>query len=122
MKKKKEARKPDWTESSGNVFKDIGFSDEEAEGLHLHSSLMIEIKKYIGKNKLTQVKAAQVFGVTQPRISDLMRGKFEVFTVNSLLAMLARAGVPVELKVATSFRATSLRANQSIRECTATSE
>ena len=64
--------------SSGNVFEDLGFPPEEAENLRIRSSLMIEISKLIEARGLTQTAAAKLFGVSQPRVSDLVRGKIEL--------------------------------------------
>jgi predicted XRE-type DNA-binding protein len=86
--------------SSGNVFSDLGFSPKEAESLRLRSELMIELDRLIKKRKLTQISAAKLFGVTQPRISDLIRGKIDLFSIDTLISMLARAGMRVEFRVA----------------------
>ena len=88
------------TSSSGNVFLDMGFPPEEARNLLLRSSLMIDITEMIRAAHLTQARAAKLFGVTQPRISDLMRGKINLFSVDTLLAMLTRAGFSFDIKVA----------------------
>jgi predicted XRE-type DNA-binding protein len=85
--------------SSGNVFRDVGFAPEEAANLRVRSMLMIELKKHIHAEKLTQKKAAQLFGVTQPRISDLTRGKIGLFSVDTLISMLTHAGLKVDVKV-----------------------
>ena len=63
--------------SSGNVFRDLGFSPKEAESLRLRAELMVELGRLIKERKLTQSAAAKLFGVTQPRVSDLMRGKID---------------------------------------------
>ena len=91
--------KPKLTRSSGNVFRDLGFPAEEAEHLRLRSLLMIEVRKLIERRGLTQKEAALLFGVTQPRISDLVRGKIELFSIDTLVDMLALAGARVELVV-----------------------
>ena len=87
------------TRSSGNVFRDLGFPPEEAANLTVRSMLMIEIKKHIQAEKLTQKKAAKLFGVSQPRISDLVRGKISLFSVDTLISMLTHAGLTVDVKV-----------------------
>lgn len=87
------------TPSGGNVFADLGFSPDEAENLKVRSCLMIAIGKVIESRKLRQVDAAALFGVSQPRISDLVRGKIDAFTIDSLVNMLAHAGIPVEVSV-----------------------
>ncbi len=85
------------TKSSGNVFRDLGFSPVEAEHLRLRAELMLAIEKLIGRRKLTQAQAAKLLGVTQPRISDLVRGRLHRFSIDALVEMLARAGVKVHL-------------------------
>ena len=91
--------KPKVTRSSGNVFRDLGFAAEEAEHLRLRSLLMIELRKLIAARGLTQKEAAALFGVTQPRVSDLVRGKITLFSLDTLVDMLAHAGARVELVV-----------------------
>ena len=85
--------------SSGNIFRDLGFGPEEAESLRIRSELMVQIRLLIERRKLTQTAAAKLFGVTQPRISDLVRGKIELFSIDTLVDMLARAKVKVQLRV-----------------------
>ncbi len=91
--------------SSGNVFRDLGFSDDEAENLKLRADLMIEITRLIQSRELTQARAAALLGVAQPRISDLMRGKIERFSVDTLVAMLGHAGIHVRLTLRPGSRA-----------------
>lgn len=88
------------TKSSGNVFTDLGFPAQEAQHLTVRSDLMIQILKVIKARKLTQVQAAKLFGVTQPRVSDLVRGKIDLFSIDTLIEMLSRAGIGVKLVVA----------------------
>jgi predicted XRE-type DNA-binding protein len=83
--------------SSGNVFQDLGFPVEEAENLRIRSDLMIEISRLIEARGLTQTAAAKLLGVSQPRVSDLVRGKIELFSVDTLIAMLGAAGVQVHV-------------------------
>jgi predicted XRE-type DNA-binding protein len=85
--------------SSDNVFRDIGFSRDEAEHLKVRADLMIRLSELIRARRLTQAQAARLFGVTQPRISDLVRGKIERFSVDTLIEMLGRAGSRVEVVV-----------------------
>jgi predicted XRE-type DNA-binding protein len=89
------------TPAGGNVFADLGFTGEEAENLKIRSTLMIQIRKIIERDRLRQVDAAELFGVSQPRISDLVRGKIDEFTIDSLVNMLAHAGHQVEVTVPT---------------------
>jgi predicted XRE-type DNA-binding protein len=90
--------------SSGNVFRDLGFAAGEAENLRLRSELMIRLRELIERRKLTQAAAARAFGVTQPRVSDLVRGRIDLFSIDALVKMLARAGVRVGLVVKRSPR------------------
>src|SRR5450830_1556147 len=82
-----------------NVFADVGFPPEEAEHLRIRADLMIELTRVMQDRGLTQAAAAKLLGVTQPRISDLMRGKIDRFSIDTLIAMLARAGFSVTVKV-----------------------
>ena len=92
------------TPSSGNVFADLGFDEAEAEHLRIRSSLMIHVSKLIEDRHLTQAEAAKLFGVTQPRISNLVRGRIDLFSIDTLVDMLARAGVHVEVSFSTARR------------------
>jgi predicted XRE-type DNA-binding protein len=85
------------TESSGNVFLDMGRSPEEAHNLLLRSQLMNHVMEVIERRRLTQSEAAKLFAVTQPRISDLVRGKIELFSIDMLINMLKRAGISIHL-------------------------
>jgi len=85
--------------SSGSVFRDLGFPREEAEHLKIRSDLMIRLSRLIESRGLTQAQAARLLGVTQPRISDLVRGKIDRFSVDSLIEMLARTGARIAVVV-----------------------
>ena len=91
--------------STANVFRDLGFGAKEAESLRLRAELMVEVRRLIQTRRLTQRSAASLLGVTQPRISDLVRGRIDLFSIDTLVNMLARAGIRVQLRVATSRRA-----------------
>jgi predicted XRE-type DNA-binding protein len=82
-----------------SVWDAISDTPEEAHNLKLRSALMAELKQHIRTNGLSQAEAAQAAGVTQPRISDLMRGKINVFGLDALVNMAARLGLQVELQV-----------------------
>lgn len=88
-----------FTTSSGNVFADLGFPPGEAAHLELRSRLMDWLDKFITDKALTQRQAAQFFGVTQPRISNLVCGRLDLFSLDMLVEMLSRAGVRVELNL-----------------------
>ena len=87
------------TKSSGNVFEDLGFDKEEAANLKIRSRLMMSLEDYIEREGLTQAEAAERLGVTQPRISDLVRGKIDLFSIDMLINLHARAGLRVRLEV-----------------------
>ncbi len=88
---------PKFRASSGNVFRDLGFSPEEAANLKLRADLMIELGRRIDARGLTQKQAAKLLGVSQPRVSDLVRGKINLFSIDMLISMLSRVGVQVRL-------------------------
>ena len=81
--------------SSGNVFTDLGFPPEEAAHLLIRADLMIDIARLIKKRGLTQKAAAKVLGVTQPRVSALVRRRIDLFSIDTLVEMLVRLGVTV---------------------------
>jgi predicted XRE-type DNA-binding protein len=83
--------------SSGNVFRDLGFSREEAEHLEVRAALMIQIEKAIKARGLKQAEAARIMRVSQPRVSDLLRGRIDLFSTDTLIDMLARLGIGVRL-------------------------
>lgn len=85
--------------SSGNVFADLGFEPEEAENLRVRADLMIAIKTLIHEKGWTQQEAARQLGVSQPRISEICRGKIGLFTVDKLINLLARAGQQVAVQI-----------------------
>ncbi len=88
-----------------NVFADLGFGTEEAANLHVRARLMAEIEKYIRAQRLTQKGAATRLGVTQPRVSNLLRGKIDLFSTDALITMLAHAGLRVDIRVKSSVAA-----------------
>ena len=92
------------TPSSGNVFRDLGFSTEEAAHLLIRANLLIQLQKAIAARDLTQAKAATLLRVTQPRVSDLLRGRLDLFSTDTLIDMLARLGLHVRFVVRASRR------------------
>jgi predicted XRE-type DNA-binding protein len=87
------------TPSTGNVFRDLGFRREEAEHLLVRADLMIQVQKLIASRRLKQRTAAKLLRVTQPRVSDLLRGRIDLFSTDALIDMLARLGARVHLTV-----------------------
>ena len=92
------------TRSTGNVFRDLSFPPDEAEHLRIRSDLLIQLQKIISSRRLKQAEAAKLLGVTQPRVSDLMRGRIDLFSVDTLIDMLARFGIRVRLIFRSSKR------------------
>lgn len=84
--------------SSGNVFIDLGYSPEDAAILQMRADLMADLRKFIKVKKLTQASAARIFGVSQSRVSDLMTGKWEKFSLEMLITLMTKAGMNVKLK------------------------
>lgn len=99
------------TPAGGNVFADLGFEPEEAaalkaesqriisEKLAIKDSLMTELARWIEANQLKQAEAAEILGVTRPRVSDVINKKAIKFTIDALVDMLARTGKHVQLSV-----------------------
>lgn len=92
------------TRSSGNVFRDLGFPPEEAEHLLVRSELMVRVQKMITSQRLKQAEVAKILRVTQPRVSDLLRGRIDLFSTDALIDMLARLGVRIRLVLKPSRR------------------
>ena len=82
-----------------NVWDAIENTPAEAENMKLRSSLMMAVRDHITRGGLTQSQAAKMFGVTQPRVSDLVRGKINLFGLDALVNMATAAGLHVELRV-----------------------
>jgi predicted XRE-type DNA-binding protein len=87
-------------ESFDSVWDAIEGTPVQAENMRLRSALMIALEEYIAREGLTQSQAAKVFGVTQPRVSDLIHGKIGLFGLDSLVNMAAGAGLHIEMRVA----------------------
>lgn len=82
-----------------SVWDAIEDTPEEAENMKLRSALLISLKNHLTRSELTQAEAAKLFGVTQPRVSDLMRGKINLFALDALVNMAAAAGLHIEMRV-----------------------
>lgn len=82
-----------------SVWDAIEDTPEEAENMKLRSGLMMALKAHLARTGLSQSQAAKLFGVTQPRVSDLMRGKINLFGLDALVNMAAAAGMHVEMRV-----------------------
>lgn len=89
-------------ERFASVWDAIEDTPAQAENMKLRSALIMALKDHIEREKLNQSQAAKLFGVTQPRVSDLMRGKIDLFGLDSLVNMAAAAGLQVEMHVRTA--------------------
>ena len=87
------------TERHASVWDALEESPEAAENLKIRAALMRELSAFIERSGLTQAQAACRFGVTQPRISDLTRGKIDLFSIDMLVNMLTAAGLHLDLRV-----------------------
>lgn len=83
-----------------NVFDAVSDTPEEAANLRIKSAMMNEIRSRVAENHWNQTEAASHLGITQPRFSDLSRGKLSKFSLDSLVNMLTAIGAEVELRVA----------------------
>ena len=88
-----------------SVWDAIEDTPEQAENMKLRSDLMMALQKRISQLKLTQEQAAELLGVTQPRVSDLMRGKINLFALDILVNMTTAAGLHVEMRITKVKRA-----------------
>jgi predicted XRE-type DNA-binding protein len=82
-----------------SVWDAIEDTTETAENMKLRSVLMMALKNHITNTGMSQAQAAKLFGVTQPRVSDLMRGKINLFGLDALVNMVTAAGLHIEMKV-----------------------
>lgn len=82
-----------------SVWDAIEDTPEEAENMKLRSVLMTALENHIARNDMSQAQAAKLFGVTQPRVSDLIRGKIHLFALDALVNMASAAGLHIEMRV-----------------------
>jgi predicted XRE-type DNA-binding protein len=82
-----------------SVWDAIEDTPEEAENMRLRSVLMTALKGHLSRTEMSQAQAAKLLGVTQPRVSDLMRGKINLFGLDALVNMATAAGLHIEMQV-----------------------
>jgi predicted XRE-type DNA-binding protein len=87
----------DYEVSSGNVFRDLGLPD--ADELDIKANLAIKIGQIIARRGLSQVKAAAILGIDQPKVSAIIRGRLEKFSIERLCELLTRLGCDVNIRV-----------------------
>ncbi len=85
--------------TKGNIFDDLGFDAATATNLKIRAALMRAVEEELDKKNMTQLQAAKLLEVSQPRISDLKRGKLHLFTIDVLVNMLTKLGKPVSLVI-----------------------
>jgi len=85
--------------TKGSVFDDLGFSREEAKNLKIRATLMHSLEKYLKEHTTNQKQAAKMLGVSQPRISDLMNGKINHFSIDQLVMIHEHLGIHVALVI-----------------------
>ena len=88
------------TESSGNIFLDLGFPPHEAEVMLLRAKLAEALRAWMEREKLTQSETAKRLGISQPRVSEIVRGKVELLSLDYLVGLCAKAGIPVGVRLA----------------------
>ncbi len=86
--------------SKRSVFLDLGFEPAEAAVLEMRADLMADLRLYIEENRLTQAEAAKRLSIAQSRVSDLVRGKWEKFSLEMLITLEARRGRIVRVELA----------------------
>jgi predicted XRE-type DNA-binding protein len=86
-------------ERFASVWDAIEDTPEAAENMKLRSVLMTALKNHLTRTEMSQTQAAKLFGVTQPRVSDLMRGKINLFGLDALVNMATAAGLHIEMQV-----------------------
>lgn len=96
------------TKGSRDVFTDLGFSPAESRNLRIRSEMMMALRKFIEKESLIQAEAAKRLKVSQPRISDLTRGKISRFSLDTLVNMLTDAGLDVDFRIKPTPRRVAL--------------
>lgn len=95
------------TPADGNIFLDLGFSPDEAAKLKADSDMLIKTKlalansvsEWIDENHLKQEQAAEILGISRPRVSDVINKKIGKFTIDALMSMLVRAGKNVQFQI-----------------------
>ena len=86
--------------SNGNIFLDLGFPPHEAAVMLLRAKLAEALRVWMEREKLTQAQAARRLQIRQPRVSEIARGKVELLSLDYLVGLCAKAGIPVAVRVA----------------------
>lgn len=97
------------THGSGNVFIDLGFSDQEAAELTLRAKLFHCLQDAIRRSKLTQVQTAVKLGIDQPKVSNILRGKMSDFSIERITNYLLKLGYDIRIEAHPATNKTALR-------------
>ena len=87
------------TQGTGDVFTNLGFSTSEAQNLRMRSQLVTSLRKWIEREGIAQAKAAKRLQVSQPRISDLLRGRISRFSLDALVNLVGLTGIQLDLRI-----------------------
>jgi predicted XRE-type DNA-binding protein len=87
------------SERFGSIWDAIEETPAQAENMRLRSALMVALREHIVAKGWTQVQTAKLLGVTQPRVSDLTRGRIDLFAIDTLVNMCCAAGLRIELRI-----------------------
>ena len=88
------------TESSGNIFLDLGFPPHEAAVMLLRAELAEALRAWIESEDLTQAQVAKRLAISQPRVSEIVRGRVDLLSLDYLVGLCAKAGIPVHVRLA----------------------
>jgi predicted XRE-type DNA-binding protein len=99
-----------------SVWDAIEDTPQEAASMRARSELLSAMQQWIKLNGITQTEAARRFGITQPRMSDLVRGKIQLFSLEALMDMATVAGLQprIQVKVPRAQRRSASRANLAV--------
>lgn len=102
MRKRSDSRLTDMrrVRSTGNVFIDLGFDPAEAKIMALRTEVMVRMERHLSAQGWTQAETARRLGISQPRVSRLIKGKWQEFSLDMLLTLAARAGLEPKLRLA----------------------
>lgn len=99
---------------SRNPFLDLGFTREEATTLHIRSQLAAALEQYISRKGWSQTEAAQTLKVPQPTISKIINGNIEKLSIEFLVKLAVRAGLPVSVSAGRVSRASAKRSSERV--------
>jgi len=96
------------TKGKSNIYEDLGFASEVAQNMLIRTDLMISIIHWFQQSQMTQVAAAKVLGITQPRLNLILKSDIEAFSLDALVNIASSAGLSVQLSIKASKPKTNL--------------